>query len=71
MNQGPWMSDGMYLVQGALVLAIAAVFLWMKKESRKHEGTKARKEEVEERLLQDDALHSELGGVEVHQEAHV
>jgi len=29
MNQGPWMSDGMYFLQGATVLALAAVFAWM------------------------------------------
>jgi len=29
MNQGPWMSDGMYQMQGAIVAALAAVLAWM------------------------------------------
>jgi len=32
MNQGPWMSDGMYLAQGMIVLAMAAALAWMKRE---------------------------------------
>jgi hypothetical protein len=41
MNQGPWMSNGAYLVQGAIVLMLAAAFGWScrsaepKQESRK------------------------------------
>jgi hypothetical protein len=29
MNQGPWMSNGAYLVQGSIVLMLAATFGWM------------------------------------------
>jgi hypothetical protein len=72
MNQGPWMSDGTYLVQGAIVLALAAVFAGMRRESRKPEGTKTRKEKRgRERFLEDDTFYSERGGVEIHEQAHV
>lgn len=43
MNHGPWMSDGMYLVQGVVVAALAAVLVWMRggiTKARKGENTK-------------------------------
>jgi len=42
MNHGPWMSDGMYLTQGVVVAALAAVLVWMRGD---HESTKERRYE--------------------------
>lgn len=70
MNHGPWMSDGMYLVQGAVVAALAAVLVWMGggiTKARKNESTKGE----EKTPLADDAFYGQRRGVEVHEQPNV